>query len=459
MATTRELAEAANYEGRRQMTTLMTGEDEARRDPRRRINRVTLAGILIGILCMAGFGIAGLLGAGRGPQLPQSGAVIVAGAGDRYVIVDGRLHPALNLASALLVGGGEVTEVRPSVLDALPRGLPIGIPDAPDALPLAERLTGEDWTVCAVPSGAPTLPPDITLRVGIPEPTVGVLGADDALVARADDGVLWLIGQGRRYRLDGPSQVLLGLQREAPVALPPAILDTVPEGTPIAVPQIERVGGPAIAVPDEWLAGDVIRVGDTLRGAYAVLRTGLSPISEFTATLLVNAGARVQDATPAQASAAGQSASGPLGPVDWPDAPPRQVGPEFSQPVCFSTTPGDPPGDAPWGVRVSLPGTSDVDGQDPVYTLAGDVTGIADQIVVPRGAGALVRSATSSGGDGALTIVTDSGQRFALPMPDAAVRLRYDPATASTTPSPFVALLPEGPSLDPDLAAREFVGR
>lgn len=459
MVTTREQAEAANYEGRRQASALMTGEDQARRDPRRRINRVTLAGILIAILCMAGFGIAGFLGAGRGPQLPQSGAVLVAGSGDRYVIVDGRLHPALNLASALLVGGGQIAEVRPAVLDALPRGLPVGIPDAPDALPLAERLTGEDWTVCAVPSGAPTLPPDITLRIGIPEPTAGVLGPDDALVARADDGVLWLIDRGRRYRLDGPTQVLLGLQRRAPVALPPAILDTVPEGSPIAVPQIDGTGEESLAGPGEWLAGDVVRVGPTLRGAYVVRADGLAPISEFTATLLVNAGARVRGTTVARASTAVQSPSGPLGAVDWPVTPPTQVGPEFSQPVCFSTTPGEPPGDAPWGMRVSLPGTAAVEGHDPVHTLSGDVTGIVDEVLVPRGAGALVRSATSSGGDGALTIVTDSGQRFALPTPDAATRLRYDPAAAPTVPAPFVALIPEGPPLDPDLAAREFVGR
>ena len=122
MATTKEQAEAYDYEARRQATTLVSGRDEARTDPRRRINRVTAAGVLVGVLVMAGFGIAGFLGAGRGPALPESGAVLVAGSGDRYVVVDGRLHPALNLASALLVGGGSVAQVRTSALDALPRG-------------------------------------------------------------------------------------------------------------------------------------------------------------------------------------------------------------------------------------------------------------------------------------------------------------------------------------------------
>ena len=37
------------------------------------------------------------------------------------------------------------------------------------------------------------------------------------------------------------------------------------------------------------------------------------------------------------------------------------------------------------------------------------------------------------------------GLRFAVPTPDAAVRLRYDPAAAPAVPAPFVALLPAGP--------------
>ena len=201
MATTKEQAEAYGYEGRRQATTLVTGRDEARTDPRRRVNRVTAAGVLVGVLVMAGFGIAGFLGAGRGTALPESGAVLVSGSGDRYVVVDGRLHPALNLASALLVGGGSVTQVRPAGLDALPRGLPVGIPEAPDALPAPERLSAAPWTVCAVPSGAATLPPEVTVRVGAPEPATGAVGAGQAVLAAGPANAPCLLNPGRRYRL------------------------------------------------------------------------------------------------------------------------------------------------------------------------------------------------------------------------------------------------------------------
>jgi type VII secretion protein EccB len=458
VASTKEQAEAYNYEGRRLATSLMTGQDEARNDPRRRLNRVTAGGVLIGILVLAGFGVAGFLGAGRGPALPDSGGVLVAGSGDRYVVVDGRLHPALNLASALLVGGGKIAEVRSSVLDGLPRGLPIGIPDAPDALPPPDRLTTQPWTVCAVPSGAATLPPQVTLRVGAPEPTAGVLDAGQAVLATGPDRVLWMLNQGRRYRLLDNAAVRLAGARTSPLALPGPLLDTLPEGPPIAVPQIGAAGVPVPGLPGGLASSDVVRVGAGGGQSFVVLRDGLAPVSELTAALLVAAGAAEVPVDPATATAAPRSRARAVGDPGWPEAVPRPVAPQRDQPLCLSTTPGAPAGDAPWAVRMSLPGAVLGAGEQPVFT-KGPVPGVVDQVTVPRGAGALVRATTASGGDGALTLVTDSGLRFAVPTPDAAVRLRYDPAAAPAVPAPFVALLPAGPALDPETAAREFTGR
>jgi type VII secretion protein EccB len=461
VATTKEQAEAYNYEGRRQATSLMMGQDEARNDPRRRINRVTIGGVLIGVLVMAGFGIAGFLGAGRGPALPESGAVLLAGTGDRYVIVDGRLHPALNLASALLVGGGQSAQVRASVLDQLPRGLPVGIPDAPDALPAKDRLTAAPWTVCVVQSGAATLPPQVTVRVGAPEPTSGVIGPEQAVVATGPDNTAWMINEGRRYRLLDNVAVRLAATRANPLALPAEILDVLPEGPPIAVPAIEGAGKAAPGVSSSLVVSDIVRVeaGGSIRQSFVVLTDGLAPVSELGAALLVAAGAVEVPVDPATAAAARQSRARAVGDPGWPEVVPQPVGPQRDRPLCLSTTPGAPAGDAPWTVRASLPEVVLAPGEQPVFSRAGDVPGVVDQVVVPRGAGALVRATTASGGDGALTLVTDSGLRFAIPTPDAAVRLRYDPAAAPAVPAPFVALLPAGPALDPELAAREFTGR
>jgi hypothetical protein len=143
----------------------------------------------------------------------------------------------------------------------------------------------------------------------------------------------------------------------------------------------------------------------------------------------------------------------------WPAAVTGTLAPERDRPICISTTPGEPPGDAPWPVRVSLPPAIPAGGAEPVFAEAGDVPGAAGEVIVPRGGGAFVEAGTASGGDGALTLVTDSGQRYAVPTPDAAARLRYDPSTARTIPAPFVRLLPAGPSLDPEIAAKEYTGR
>ena len=461
MATTKEQAEAYDYEGRRQATSLMTGRDEARNDPRRRLNRVTAAGVLIGVLVMAGFGIAGFLGAGGGPALPQSGAVLVAGSGDRYVVVDGRLHPALNLASALLVGGGTLAQVRPGVLDTLPRGLPVGIPEAPDALPAPERLSAAAWTVCAVRSGATTLPPEVTVRVAAPAPEVGVVDDAHAVLVSGPDDTVWMIDGGRRYRRAAAAARRVGRGRATPLPLPAEILDLVPEAPPIAAPRIDGAGDGATGVPRSWVVSDVVRVqaGDARRESFAVLPDGVAPISEFTAALLVSAGSTEVATDPATAGTARRSRVGRLGDPGWPEVVPQPVGPQLDQPLCLSTTPGDPAGDAPWVVRTSLPKVVLGPGEQPVFSGQGHTSGGVGQVVVPRGVGALVRATTASGGDGTLTLVTDSGQRFAVPTPDAAARLRYDPTAAKSVPAPFVQLLPAGPALDPERAAREFTGR
>lgn len=460
MATTKEQAEAYGYEGRRQATSLMTGRDEARHDPRRRLDRVGAAGVLVGVLVMAGFGIAGFLGAGSGPALPTAGAVLVAGSGDRYVVVDGHLHPALNLASALLVGGGRLAEVRPRALDSLPRGLPVGIPSAPDALPPADRLSAAPWTVCAVRTGAVTLPPRVTVRVAAPEPVAGAVDDAHAVLALGADGEVWMFRGGRRYRLADDAARRVVVARATPLPLPAEVLNLLPEAPPLAAPRIAGRGTPAAGVPRSWVVSDVVRVqaGDTRRESFVVLPDGVASISELTAALLVSAGSTEVATDPATAGTARRSAAGEVGDPSWPEVVPRPVGPQLDQPLCLSTTPGAPAGDAPWVVRTSLPGVVLAPGEQPVYTARGDAPGVVGRIVVPRGAGALVRATASSGGDGALTLVTDTGQRFAVPTPDAATRLHYDPAAARAVPAPFVTLLPAGPALDPEQAAREFTG-
>ncbi|WP_129842973.1 type VII secretion protein EccB [Streptomyces sp. RFCAC02] len=461
MASTREQAEAYAYENRRRTTSLIRGADEARTDPRRRLNRGVGGGIAIGILIMAGFGIAGWLGGGQGPDLPDSGAVLADGR--PYVVVDGVVHPALNLTSALLAGGGQQTEVRESVIDDAPRGLPVGIPGAPDAVPDADDLTTDPWTLCAVPSETGGEPTRTALYVSVP----GIAPAEDApsatVLGQTEDGRLWLLTEGRRYALEPGIRDLLGLGRVVPEQLPVWFVETLPEGNEITVPATGGGTGdaPAAHLPFDAVVDDVAHT--ELDGAnpqyYLVRPDGLVNVSELEYTLLAANAPQTHTISTAEAARAPRSEERAFGEDQWPDAVPRADDPGRDQPVCVSTAPGSRAGDTPWQAALHLPDAlPEPEGLEPVTATGGADIGELTQIWMPTGTGVLVRATTSSGEGGTYTLVTDSGTAFPLASPDAVERLGYDPQDALPLPRGYVGLLPTGVTLDPEAAGIEHTG-
>ncbi|WP_052851273.1 type VII secretion protein EccB [Streptomyces avicenniae] len=460
MATTSEQAEAYAYENRRRTTSLIRGTDEARHDPRRRLNRGLGGGIAIGILIMAGFGIAGWLGGGRGPALPASGAVI-AGDGDRYVVTEGVVHPALNLASALLVGGGQLTEVRQGVLNDAPRGLPVGIEGAPDALPGEGDLVTGDWTLCAIPAERGGEPTGTALYISVPGVAPPEGTPSTTLLAETEDGRLWLLTEGRRHLISEGVRGLLDLQRAEPQPLPADIIATVPEGPEIEIPATSGDTGAAPAagaLPFEASVGDLAHTeGAGQNPQYFLVRPdGLLSISQVVHRLLsadapadhTITSADAARATPSQDEAPGNSA--------WPDLLPQAQEPGRDQPVCISTPPGGQPSDTPWQATVHLPGVMpEPPDMQPVVAIDGSRLGEIDRIWIPTGSGVVVRATTSAGSGGTYTLVTDSGTAFPFASPDAVQRLRYTPGDAPSLPQSFVRLLPHGPVLDPEAAGRE----
>ncbi|MFD5318815.1 type VII secretion protein EccB [Streptomyces sp. NPDC127098] len=462
MATTREQAEAHAYANRRMSTSLLRGEDEARLDPRRRLNRALGASLAVGVLVIAGFGIAGWLGGGRGPALPTDGAVVVGAGGDSYVVVDGVAYPALNLASALLAGGGRLTEVRQATLDEAPRGLPVGIPGAPDALPDAGELRDGAWTLCATPAETGEEPVDTALYVAVPRvPTGDAEGGGATLLVETEDDALWLLAEGRRYAVEPGVRDLLGLPRR-PVRLPSEVVATVPEGPAITVPEPEPRAGdePSVELPFEAVVGDVAHTDDegVARRYFLVRPDGLAPVSELVHTLLVPEPGTDHAISFADAAAAPRTGGEPGDPA-WPEEVPEALAPERNQPVCVSTPPGSVPGDVPWRATVHLPPTMpEPEGTPPVAALDGGRLGLLDRIYLPAGSGAVVRAATSGGAGGTHTLVTDGGTAYPFASPDAVERLGYDPDAAPSMPTAYVALLPAGPVLDPEAAAEERRG-
>ncbi|GAA3283487.1 type VII secretion protein EccB [Dactylosporangium vinaceum] len=457
MATTRDHVAAYDYESRRRVTSLVRGEDEAGQDPQRRLNRTLVGSAVIAVLVMAGFGVAGLLGGGSGPSLPESGAVLVKGSGDRYVLVDGVLHPALNLSSAMLVGGNKPIEVRSSALEGKRRGLPVGIPGAPDGLP--QKLSTGPWTVCVLPSGSQVVRPEILVLAGPPAPADGELGGTSAVLAE-DAGTTWLVMQGRRYRLTGNTRAVLGLQDARPMVVPARVLDTLPEGPEIAVPAVQHGAAPKVTLPVKANVGDVVQTEVAgQRPNFSLVQTdGLSPITPLTATLLLAADSRLVKAGAGAIDAVASKGAVP-GRPGWPKELPQAVDPVRGQPLCVSTTPGTPPGDAAWAATVSLPpAMPSVASAPPIATKLGTDSFLATSVAIVPGTGVLAQATTTAGQDGGYNLVTESGQRFPIVSADAVARLQLNAAGAARLPLPFIALLPSGPALDPQAAAQEYVG-
>ncbi|MEO3755870.1 type VII secretion protein EccB [Streptomyces sp. B6B3] len=456
MATTREQAEAYEYAKRRMTTSLLRGTDEARRDPRRRLNRSLGSGIAVGVLVAAVFGIIGWLGGGNGPDLPTRGVVVVGDGGDPYIVEDGVVHRALNLASAMLVGGSQITEVRQGTLDEAPRGRPVGIPGAPDALPDADDLLDEDWTLCATPSETGGPPVQTTLYVAVP--SAAEAGPAGTVLVEAEDGALWLLTEGRRYALTQSVAELLGL-REEPVPLPLEVIVTVPEGPSITVPDAVAGAGeePAADLPFEAEVGDVAHTVSGPNQQYFVVRSdGLVAVSELVYTLLATPAGADRAISSLDAAQAPRSPARPPGDQGWPDATPVVDELERDQPVCVSTPPGGRPGDAPWRATVHLPQSMpEPADMTPVTAASAEPLGLLNSLYVPAGSGAVVRSTTSGGSGGSHVLVTDDGTAYRFASAEAVERLGYQPAEAPSMPSAFVDLLPTGPVLDPDAAAQE----
>src|SRR6478672_11309937 len=108
MPTTRDEVEAYNFGARRQVLALLQGDETIVVDPRRRLNRSTFAGLLLAVLIVAAVGVAGYFSGGSSTSVPKDGVIVDSSTSGAYVVVDGILHPTLNLASAKLLAGNKV---------------------------------------------------------------------------------------------------------------------------------------------------------------------------------------------------------------------------------------------------------------------------------------------------------------------------------------------------------------
>ncbi|MEU7979528.1 type VII secretion protein EccB [Micromonospora sp. NPDC049081] len=438
----------------RAVAALVMRETDPARSPFRRLAGTGLASVLVAAIGLGGFALYGLF-AGGGSAWRDTGAVVVEKeSGARFVYRDGRLHPVLNYASALLIVGADRSRtvlVSRRSIEGVPRGLPLGIADAPDSLPAPGRLSTAPWTVCSLePTEAGRATSRSALLIGR-EATGGRRLTEEAVLVRHPDGGLHLIWHHRRYLLRDTARVLAALAatRERAVPAAPALLNALPAGVDLAPPPVAGLGEPSAEVAGATI-GDVYLVRNSGGGRqYAVAeRAGLAGITELQAALLM---ARTGQDEPAPVSLGRFAALPklpdlvPAGPTAPPPAPPRLAGVDDGA-LCVRVG-------VDGVVRDIRVGATVPDLSAAARTADGSGGVRVDQVLVEPGRGAVVESVAAPGADGgAVSVVTDLGRRYVLADGEVLGMLGYQGVTPVRLPAGLVSLVPAGSPLDPAAA-------
>jgi type VII secretion protein EccB len=445
VASKRDLVEAQSYSRRRLLTAFTSGAPGGRELEPTKPLRGVVAGVSLSVLLVLGSLGLGLLS----PSLPDGwddqSLVIVEGDGSRYVGIQGTLHPVLNVTSARLVldsGAFHVVDVSEDDITDAPRGATLGIPGAPDELPLASRLTATGWLACVAPGGGTSL----TLDPDAPAPPVDPDAG--ALVEVA--GTLYLVADGTRHRIPTVDEAAvlraLGLDTTMPVAAGADWLNLVPAGSDLAPLTVADAGSSALpegGLPIDTRVGTVVEVSGIGDGArrYVVDAQGeLAPLSELAYPLyLLGAGdlaARPLSVTSAEIAAVRTSGT-PVAPADLPETVPDLPGAGVS--ACLTLSTGD-------SERVDL--------------VLREGEPAEPGVRVAPGSGALVRAQSADGAAATVRLVDGSGRAY--PVPDASdevlARLGYAPGDVTRVPPAWAELLPTGPALTVEAAATEVSG-
>jgi type VII secretion protein EccB len=239
-------------------------------------------------------------------QVGKSNILADRDTGAVYVLVDGRLHPALNLASARLIAAqaNNPTFVKATELAKYPQGPTVGIVGAPAAMPIRTTDTSQ-WAVCdtapaATATSSAGTTPVVTAIAG--PLTLGQRSAPlkmpNAILARYI-GKTYVIWDGHRSEIDLSNKAVslaLGVDSGVPDPIPlsKALFDALPATDPLVSPPVPLAGQPS-----QWdiapgaVIGSVLSVRDLQQPGsatlYVLLGNGVQRISPFVASLVRSA--------------------------------------------------------------------------------------------------------------------------------------------------------------------------
>ncbi|GAB3238706.1 type VII secretion protein EccB [Kineosporia babensis] len=455
MASRKDLLDSYQFAARRVVSAAVVHETDPTEWPYRRLGGAGMGAVMITVIALAVAGIYGMIRpGGKTSWRDGSSVILVKETGATYVYLDGKLHLTPNFTSAALLAG-TTTKVSTSTksLAEVPRGPELGIADAPANLPVAADLVAPPWSFCTqqVWDTSNSELSRSWMLVG-ERPDAGTEIADAGLLVRTPSGTLWLIWQNMRFEIpdEGAARSALNLGNQVIVPVGEAWLEALPVGRPIAPIVVPRAGQASKALPKARI-GQVRKVTSSSGTQYFLtLASRLSPITELQASLQNGAGAAVKKATPADVSAAGQTALRTA--TDPPAQAPDFVALRDSKTVaCASWENGEFVPKI--SVESEVPVDSGLNSALQTATVSANGTSLADRVWVEPGKATLVQSRPSpESTSGPLYLVTDQGIRYAVPSDAVLSSLGLSGQESWSLPAAVIARIPEGPALDPQVA-------
>jgi type VII secretion protein EccB len=441
-------------------------------DPEQRRSAALILGFTLTLLAVAlMFVLSWFKPAG---QVGNSNILADRDTGAVYVLVDGRLHPALNLTSARLIAGqaNNPTFIKASELAKYPQGPTVGIVGAPAAMPI--RTGGvSQWAVCdtapaATATSSAGATPVVTAIAG--PMTLGerssILRMPNAILGR-HEGKTYVVWDGHRSEIDLSNKAValaLGVDSTAPEPIPlsKALFDALPATDPLVSPAIPRAGDPS-----PWDIGQGVVIGTVLSvqdlsqpGAntlYVLLSNGVQRISPFVASLLRSANS-YGDVAPVD-MAPDRIAKVPVVeslPVSfYPTTRLRLVDTSVVGTTCVAWSKGATDRSADVAILSGQGLPIPVGADQQLIHLVKDVRDPgsveADQAFTGTNATNLIMTtsaAPSSSSRESLWWISDQGVRYGVELTDESLRaLGIAPANALQAPWPLIRVFAPGPAL------------
>lgn len=464
MVSRRDQFQAYRFVARRNAAALLGDDSDSVEGPLRRMRAAAAGSVMLALLAVAAVAVFALVKPGGAGSWRDGKALIVEqDTGARYVYLNQVLHPVLNVASArLILHSSAVVTVSAGSLAGTPRGVPVGIPGAPDSVPGPDALVDAPWTVCSEPAvdGSGAAHPIVRATVG--QPVAGTaLPPGSAVLATTAAGDLYLVWNGRKLRIASGDaaevRAALNLTAVRPLTVGYALLNTLAAGV-LQAPSIGELG----AASRVRVSGSPTRIGQVFTEPdsgtrYAVTATGLAPLTAVQVQLLITSQAYTKvfgvaaAATPAvtKAEVAGNPAPAP--PADnLPQTVPAALDvTSVPTALCASTSDtnvGMSVLTAPMPAR-TLTGTS---------TTAVDALGgaTADEVSITPAHGALVREQPNSDSTAGVYLITDAGVKYQISTAGSVLDdLGLKGVSPAPIPKELLFLFRTGPTLDEAAAA------